>query len=101
MQTNELLSRINEQSVYNKRKYTVKKGHIHVVVAGAVNSNGLLHFVNEFFNADQLTEEIEDIVDMVILAPSAPSQDVLDLIEHPKFIGQIFYIAGSVLSPRI
>ena len=100
MQTNELLSRINEQSVYNKRKYTVKKGHIHVVVAGAVNSNGLLHFVNEFFNADQLTEEIEEIVDMVILAPSAPSQDVLDLIEHPKFIGQIFYIAGSVLSPQ-
>jgi hypothetical protein len=98
MQTNELLTRINEQSVYNKRKYTVKKGHIHVVVAGAVNSNGLNYFVNEFFNADQLTEEIEAIVDMVVMAPSAPSQDVVDLIEDPNYLGQIFYIAGSVLS---
>jgi hypothetical protein len=100
MQTNELLSRINEQSVYNKRKYTVKKGHIHVLVAGAVNSNGLNYFVNEFFNADQLTEEIEAIVDMVVMAPSAPSQDVVDLIEDPNYLGQIFYIAGSVLSAQ-
>lgn len=98
MQTNELLSRINEQSKYNKHKYTSKNGHCHVVVAGAVNSNGLNYFVNEFFNADQLQEEFEDIVDMVVMAPSAPSQDVVDLMEDPKYLGQIFYVAGSVLS---
>jgi len=98
-QTNELLRRISDQSIWNKKRYTPRKGTRHVLVAGTVNSNGLAYFVDEFFNADQLQQE-EDTIVMVVMAPCPPAQDVLDLLSEPKFANVVIYVAGSVLSNK-
>jgi len=98
-QTNELLNRISDQSVWNKKKYTPKAAQRHVVVAGTVNSNGLAYFVDEFFNADQLLQA-EELIIMVVMAPCPPGPDVLELLQDPHYSSQLLYISGSVLSPK-
>ena len=99
-ETNALMTTISDQSIWKNRKYTVRPRRVHVVVAGAVNSNGIRNFLAEFFNGDQFFSNQEKTVDVVLMAPCAPAQDVLELIEEPEYSMYLHYIAGSVLSKK-
>jgi len=98
-QTNQLLKVISEQSVWGKQSYNGRKNHRHVLVAGTVNSNGLACFIHEFYNADQLRRS-DDVMNVVIMAPSYPSNDVIDLLADPAFASRLTYISGSVLAEK-
>lgn len=100
-ETNQLMTTISDQSVYKNRKYTVRPRRVHVLLVGAVNSNGVRNFIEEFFNADQLfMEDTGRSIDIVFMAPCSPAQDILDLLEEPQYALNLHYIAGSVLSAR-
>ena len=92
--TNELIEKMNLQSVYMRASYNPKsKSSKHIVVCGDLSSTSLREFFAELFHEDH--ENID--LSAVILLPSSPSKDLIFLMRDPVFSLQLTYLEGSAL----
>ena len=94
--SSELLSKINEQSVYARAIYVKKYRSTHIYVCGEVSSMAVMEFVQELFHEDHEDENIQ----AVIMSPNAPTPTILHILRDPSLSLRVTYLEGSALSEK-
>jgi hypothetical protein len=96
--TNELIEKMNLQSVYARAKYVARGGiSSHVIVCGNMSSTALHEFFAELYHDDH---ENSELLDCVILQPDVPTFDVLMLLKDPKVFLHLTYLEGNPLNDK-
>lgn len=92
--TNELIEKMNLQTVYMRAVYTPKSlNSKHIVICGDLSSTSLNDFFGELFHEDH--ENID--LNAVILLPTPPTVEMIFLMQNPKFTLSMYYLEGSAL----
>jgi hypothetical protein len=92
--TNELIEKMNLQTVYMRAIYSPKsRNSKHIVICGDLSSTSLNDFFGELFHEDH--ENID--LNAVILLPSPPTVEMIFLMQNPKFVLSLSYLEGSAL----
>eukprot|EP01039_Chlorochromonas_danica_P002121 gene2121-2315_t len=92
--TNELVEKMNLQTVYMRAAYTPKgKNSKHIVICGDFSSVSLQQLFEELFHEDH---ENGDLC-AVLLFPSPPAADTILLMCQPRYVAVSIYLQGSAL----
>jgi len=95
--TNELMEKINRQSVFARANYEPKSSNSsHVLVCGDLRSSSLEEFFSELFHEDH---DIRNLY-AVILQPEAPSYEILQILEDKEFSQSVEYLEGNALNEK-
>ena len=93
----ELMDTISRQSIYARAHYEPKTGHSsHVIICGDVGSSALDDFFEELFHEDH---EMTNLY-AVVLQPSAPSYEMLQILKHPILSQVVSYLEGNALNEK-
>lgn len=92
--TNELIEKMNLQSVYMRATYYPKsRNSKHVVICGDISSTSLRDFFEELFHEDHENLDLS----AVMLIPAPPTVDNILLMRDPAFFLVLQYLEGSAL----
>lgn len=101
------LARLNQliamQSQFRKT-YQPAIGNPHILVVGHVTDpRCLLNFFREFYHPDRIFSDESGVRSprqspCVIVGPEEPSEEVINLLDHPVLQHRVAYIKGSVMS---
>ena len=97
--TNDLLALIAEQSVYARAVYTPNvtgRKSIHVLVCGDVKSSSMREFFEELFHEDHETDNLH----AVVLQPTTPSYEILQILKDTQFSQCVTYLEGNALNEK-
>jgi hypothetical protein len=97
IQINKLEQLIDMNSPY-RTSFQVRPQENHIILCGHVNDKQKLsRLFREFFHPNRQTDrEIE--INICILCPSEPNDEVKDLLSSPLFDNRVSYIIGSALN---
>jgi hypothetical protein len=95
--TNELISKMSQQSIYARAKYIPKTAKSrHVLICGDSSSSSLREFFEELFHEDH------DVTNLyaVILQPGYPNSDVMKLLKDVDYQQTLTYLDGSAMNEQ-
>mmetsp|Transcript_23872 Transcript_23872/g.35024 ORF Transcript_23872/g.35024 Transcript_23872/m.35024 type:complete len:1148 (-) Transcript_23872:179-3622(-) len=93
-QTNELIEKMNQSSVWARHHYKPRGNTKHVLICGDLRSTSLLEFFSELFHEDHENMNLN----AVILQPEPPSSDMHAVLRDPIFSIVTHYLEGSPLN---
>jgi hypothetical protein len=92
--TNELIEKMNLQTVYMRAVYTPKsRSARHIIMCGDISSISLNGFFAELFHEDH--ENVD--LNVVILLPQAPTVEIIMLLQNSNYSMNLNYLEGSAL----
>lgn len=95
--TNELISKMSQQSIYARAKYIPKtRKSRHVLICGDSSSSSLQEFFEELFHEDH------DVTNLhaVILQPGYPNNEVKKLLKDIKYQQCLTYLDGTAMNEQ-
>lgn len=96
MLTNELFDVMKKYSEYARAFYQVKRRSSHIIITGDISSCSLREFFGELFHEDHENAHLK----AVILLPTPPTFEVLEMLKDPLFSLNVTYLEGSALIDR-
>lgn len=95
--TNELIEKMNQQSVYSRAHYHPKgRNSQHVLICGDLNSTSLREFFYELFHEDHDTRNLH----AVVLQPEPPSYEIMSILKDPQFSLSVTFLEGDPLHEK-
>lgn len=92
--TNELIEKMNLQSVYMRASYVPRsRNSKHVVICGDLGSTALKTLFEELFHDDHDNHDL----DVVLLLPLPPTVETILLLRAPQYAIAATYLQGSAL----
>ena len=95
-QMNRLVGLLSLKSVYARASYFAHDAHPHIIVCGSVTYRGILDFLKEFLHEDHGNADMN----VVILSPEHPTDEMLGLLRTTKYKQNLVYIEGSCLQNK-
>ena len=94
--SNELITKMNIESVYVRGRYVCRgvARHHHVVICGDLQSTSTALFLRGIFHKDQSMDDLH----VVFLLSEPPSVEMMLLLSHSPFSASLTYLQGSASS---